>query len=232
MTISQDILKANADKLVQLFELDLNEIGVAQVYRFHAGENELLENVIWRGLTYLPRPIEASGFEFSGKGQIPRPTLLVADIDGAVTGLVNSYQDLVGAKFIRRRTHVKYLDAANFTDGANDTANPNERYADDIYFVERKVAHNKILIEFELSAAFDVHGVKLPSRRITQMCPWLYKGPECGYIPGLMFTITGQPTSDPLKDACSKHLDNGCSVRFGITNPLPFGGFPGVGLFR
>jgi lambda family phage minor tail protein L len=231
MPISQDILKANADKLVQLFELDLNEIGVVQVYRFHAGENELLENVIWRGVTYLPRPIEASGFEFSGKGQIPRPTLLVADIDGAVTGLVNSYQDLVGAKLIRRRTHVKYLDAANFTDGVNDTANPNERYADDIYFVERKIAHNKILIEFELSAAFDVHGVKLPGRRIIPNCPWIYKEAECSYIPGQMFTMMDELTSDPTKDICAKRLKS-CEIRFGITNPLPFGGFPGVGLFR
>lgn len=113
MTIQQDIHALAAGQLVELFEIDSTALG-GNVLRVHAGTNGLGGNVVWQGQTYQPFPIEASGFEFSGKGQIPRPVLRIANVTGYMGTLVRSFDDLVGAKVTRRRTMVKYLDAVNF----------------------------------------------------------------------------------------------------------------------
>jgi lambda family phage minor tail protein L len=47
----------------------------------------------------------------------------VGNVDGSITALCLSYQDLVGAVLTRHRTLGKYLDAANFG-GTNATADP------------------------------------------------------------------------------------------------------------
>ena len=113
MTIAQDIQGLEPGSLVQLFELDATSLG-GGVTRFHAGTNGLRSSVVWNGQTYVPLPVEASGFEFNGKGQLPRPTIKVANTGGAMGALAATYGDLLGARLTRRRTMVKYLDAANF----------------------------------------------------------------------------------------------------------------------
>lgn len=113
MTIETDIQKLEPGAIVELFELDLTPF-TGDVLRFHAGTNGLLSNVTWDGNVYTAFPVAASGFEFTGQGQAPRPKLMVSNIAGAITALVLQYEDLVGAKVTRRRTLAKYLDAVNF----------------------------------------------------------------------------------------------------------------------
>ncbi len=114
MTIASDIQKLAPGNLVELFELDASAIG-GTVYRFHAGTNELQSPVVWQGNIYTPYPVEASGFEWSGRGTLPQPQVRVANIFGLISALCLQHDDLVGAKLIRRRTFVKYLDAINFS---------------------------------------------------------------------------------------------------------------------
>lgn len=113
MTIETDVQKLEPGAIVELFELDLTPFG-SDLLRFHAGTNGLLANVTWNGNVYTRFPVAASGFEFTGQGQSPRPKLMVSNIAGAITALVLQYEDLVGAKVTRRRTLAKYLDAVNF----------------------------------------------------------------------------------------------------------------------
>lgn len=113
MAITADLYRLAADRIVELFELDATAIG-GSVSRFCNDANQLGVDVVWQGNTYLRFPIEAKGFEFSGKGQIPRPTLRVANVTGLLGALVRDYDDLIGAKLTRRRTLVKYLDVVNF----------------------------------------------------------------------------------------------------------------------
>lgn len=231
MTIESDIQKLTPGGLVDLFELDATSIGGA-VVRFHAGVNGLGNDVVWQGNTYTRFPIEAEGFEWNGKGALPRPKLRVANITGLIGALARELDDLVGAKVTRRRTFVKYLDAVNFAGGVNPTADPNAHFTDEVYFVERKAAENPVFLEFELAAAFDVQGIQLPRRQVVQnVCTWRYRGAECGYAGGAVANRNDQATTVLAEDACGKRLAS-CKLRFGEYAELPYGGFPAVGLLR
>ena len=231
MTIAQELHKLSAGAIVELYELDATAVG-GTVTRMHAGTNELRQPVVWQGNTYNPFPIEVSGFEFSGRGQLPRPTVKIANVSGLVGALVRELDDLLGAKFTRKRTLVKFLDAVNFPGGVNPTADPTAALPDDVFFVDRKASENKVVIEFELAASFDVAGVTLPRRYIVQnVCPWRYRGAECGYTGTSYFDSADNAVGSAELDVCGKRLSS-CKLRFGQNAPLPYGGFPAAGLTR
>lgn len=230
MTIAAEIQSLSPSSLIELFVLDFSNIAGGTVAYFHAGTNGLRQSVVWQGNSYAALPIEASGFDISTRGALPRPIIQVANINGLFSGLVQSYDGLIGAKITRKRTFARFLDAVNFPNG-NPFADPSQYLPDDLWFIERKTTENKYIIEWELSCPFDVQGVTLPARQIIQnSCPWKYRGTECGYT-GPGFDINNNPTSDPTLDTCTKTLA-GCNVRHvssgGVVTIVPFGGFPGA----
>lgn len=229
MSIETDIQALAADALIELFVVDATALG-GTLYRFHAGTNQLKGSVVWQGNTYPPMAIAADGFELTGKGKLPRPTLHCQNVDGIIGALADTYDDLIGATVTRKRTLVKYLDAVNFPGGTNPTADPTAFFTDDVYAINRKSTHTKALVEFELASASDVVGKKLPGRQIiAHLCLWQYRLEGCGYAGPPVATVDDVPTTDANLDDCSKRL-SGCKLRFGAHNPLPFGGFPGAGV--
>lgn len=229
--IAAEIQKLAPSSVIELFVLDLALFGQGPV-RFHAGTNALQQRVIWQGNAYDAFPLEVDGFEFNGNGQVPRPRLRVANVTGTITALVLTYQDLVGAKLIRKRTLAKYLDAVNFPDGVNAIADPTAEFADDVFYVDRKSRETRDVVEFELAASFDLEGVTLPRRQIVQnVCPWRYRGSECGYTASNYFDANDRQMTTSSQDVCGKRLSS-CQARFGQHAELPFGGFPAAGLIR
>lgn len=229
--LAADLQKLSPSAVVEMFIIDMTALGGSLV-RYHPNTNELSANLTWQGVTYTALPIEVKGFEFNGRGQLPRPRLRVANMSGAVSLLLITLQDLVGAKVRRKRTLVKYLDAVNFTGGVNATADPTAEFPEDVFFIDRKVSENKFMVEFELAAAIDLTGVKLPRRQIIQnVCPWVYRGSECGYAGGAVADAQDTPTGVLADDVCGKRLAS-CKLRFGNYAELPFGGFPSAGLLR
>lgn len=229
MTIQADIQKLSGEALIELFVLDATALG-GTVSRFHAGSNQLKGAVVWQGQTYQAMPVEATGFEFTGKGSVPRPTLRAQNVDGLLGALCDTYDDLLGAKVTRKRTFAKYLDAVNFPGGVNAAADPDAAFPDDTYFINRKATHTKHMVEFELTASWDVHGVQLPRRQIIQqICTWTYRSAECSYAGGAVATIEDVPTGSLDEDRCGKRITS-CKLRFGANGTLPFGGFPGAGV--
>ena len=223
--LSAEIQSLSPSAVIELFELDFSSYVQGGILRFHAGTNQLTQPVVWRGIEYVALPIEASDFEVSATGTLPRPKIRIANVDGAISATLMEYDDLVGAKVTRRRTMTKFLDAVNFKDG-NPSADPSQAFEDDIWYVERKVSENRYMIEWELSSAFDLMGVMLPYRQIIQnSCTWRYRGPECGWT-GANYDKNDQPC-EPGSDECSKRLSS-CRVRFGTSQTLPYGGFPGA----
>lgn len=230
-TITSEIQKLEPSAIIELFELDATTIG-SDIFRFHAGTNGLRQSLVWQGNTYLPFPVQASGFDMSGNGQLPRPKLMMANVTGAITLLVLQYDDMLGAKITRRRTLAKYLDAVNFPGGTNPTADNTAEFPSDVFFIDRKVTETRDVVEFELAAAFDVAGVQLPRRQIIQnVCTWRYRGTECGYSGTSYFDANDAPVGSVGLDVCGKRLTS-CEARFGASNPLPFGSFPAAGLTR
>lgn len=230
-TITSEIQKLGPSAVIELFVLDLSLFNQG-VVRFHAGTNELLRQVVWQGNIYEPYPIVVEGFEFTGNGQSPRPKLRVANVKGTITALILSYQDLIGARITRKRTLAKYLDGVNFASGTNPMADATAEFADDVFFVDRKSKETREVVEFELAASFDLEGVSLPRRQIVQnVCPWAYRGAECGYTGSAYFNANDAIASSLATDMCGKRLSS-CQKRFGTNAELPFGGFPAAGLIR
>ena len=115
-------------------------------------------SVKFGGLPYVPIPYQSSGFAISNEGVLPNPQLTMSNVGLEPTALVNGFDDLLGARVVRRRVLAKHLDNGSDPD-------VNNRWPDETWFVQRKVTENKMLVTFELSTPFDLDGVTIPKRR-------------------------------------------------------------------
>lgn len=231
MGVRRDIGQLGALEMVEMFEWDDRAIGGTTLTRWHPGTTVAKQPIVWQGETYTAMAIEAEGFEVTGTGKLPRPTIRAANIGGALGAYLRTMADGLGAKVTRRRTLGRYLDAANFPDG-NPYADPNTAFPDEMFFVSRKALENPIFIELELAVPFDVEGVVLPRRQvIAGTCQWVYRSPECGYTGPPVQDIDGNPTDDPAHDACRKTLP-ACRARFGEFGILRTSAFPASMLSR
>lgn len=218
-----ELQKINPSSIIELFQLQLvTQIhGSSTIYRFHAGTNATGTNgeVVWAGNSYLRFPVEADGFEYSGNGQLPRPKLRASNVFGTITALILSIPNgLEGSKVTRIRTLARYIDAVNFAGSVNPfgTPDPTAEFPREVYFISRKTTENRDVVEYELSSAFDLQGVRAPKRQcLSSICQWVFKSTECGYVGGIQ--------------TCNKSLSN-CRERFG-NGELPYGAFPGVGTY-
>ena len=206
--------------VIELFHLELNaaQHGADETYYFHAGVNATNNaDIIWNSQAYVAFPIEATDFEYTGTGSLPRPKLRISNIFGTITGLILSLPNgLEGAKVTRIRTLARYIDGVNFPGGTNPygTPDPTAEFPREIYYIDRKAGENRDLIEFELAAAFDLVGVRAPKRQcVSNVCQWIYRGAECGYAGNAFFDFNDVPVAAIGQDVCGKRLRS-CELRF------------------
>jgi lambda family phage minor tail protein L len=219
--------------LIELFQLELNvaQHGVAETYYFHPGTNANgYGNVVWNGQAYTALPVEVEGFEYSGQGTLPRPKMRISNLMGTITSLILTLPEgLEGAKFTRIRTLGRFLDAVNFVAG-NANADPLAEFPREVYFVDRKSAENRDVVEFELASAFDMAGVRAPKRQCITRCQWVYRSAECSYTGTNYFNASDVSVANASQDVCGKRVDS-CKARFGQNAELPHGGFVGIGSY-
>ena len=223
--------------VIELYQLELNtdQHGVDQTYYFHAGINgDQTGDLVWATRTYTRFPVVAEGFEYSGRGELPRPRLRISNVLSTITTILAGLPDgLGGAKVTRIRTLARFLDATNFDNNTNPfgTPDPTAEFPREIYFVDRKSAENREVVEFELAAIFDIAGVRGPKRQcLRNLCQWVYRSAECGWTGTNYYDSANKSVSSAAEDVCGKRLSS-CKARFGNTN-LPYGAFPGLGQFR
>ncbi len=205
---------------------------------YHAGTNGLTEDIKFGNQTYPAVPVEIDGFEFSGRGTLPRPTLKVANVNNAITSLMLTYNPL-GAKVQRIRTFAKFIDTTNFnqqvpfavesdvadaltTEGGdslimqtfNDTADDNAKIVE-TWYIDRVSGENQQFVEFELAPKIDLVNVSLPRRTIEEFCPWQYRGTECGYQGDSCFTVNDVAiaAADKIVDSSGKVTNDICGKR-------------------
>lgn len=200
---------------ITLYEIDLRQIsqdkigfdnptdqpaekGIFRVYNDYNIYNTLNHpngTIKWKNNLYYPFPIFAEGFEFTSVGTLPTPKVIIstASPDGSQNSFykyirmqIESLGDILGAKFTRIRTFLKYLDPTNFQDNINPfNSNPTLYEVElpkDIYYVDRKVSETKSLIEYELNTILDLENITLPGRTIySKKCPFQYRGESCCY---------------------------------------------------
>lgn len=221
--IFSDLQATAPSSIIELFSLQLSEpIHQSSLqYKFYdSALSYSAGKITWAGSDYEAIPIQASGFKYTGDGQLPRPTIKVSNALGTITSiLLGLPSGLEGAKLTRIRTLIRYLDAVNFPGSVNPfgTPDPTAEMPREIYIIDRKANENRDVVEFELATINDLQGVRIPKRQcISSICQWVYKSAECGYVGGL--------------PACEKTIAD-CRNHFGSFASLPFGGFPGVGTY-
>ncbi len=222
-----DLQGLSGDAVIDLYRLDLLPIdsSIAPENRFVYFVNWVVTDgqpVSYAGDTHIALPLQAGGFEMRSEGVPPSPAITIGNIGLQMTALVNTWDDLVGAKLRRRRVLRRYLDDQT-------TADPNAHWPDELWVIQQKDNENKLAVTFKLSTTFDLDGVRLPGRRALRFtCPWIYRSAECGYSGGAVATAKDVPTSNIANDQCGKRLSS-CRLRFG-NGDLPYGGFPGLQL--
>ena len=174
--VFSNLQSMNPSAVIELFTLQLSTAlhGANTIYRFHAGSNlNANREIVWAGNSYLRFPVQASGFAFQ-KGQLPRPKISISNATGLISSILLSVNettpgnDLTGATVTRIRTLAKFIDAVNFADGTNPTADPNAEFPKEVYAVDRKSTETRELVEFELAAPTDLAGVRIPKRQCTR----------------------------------------------------------------
>ena len=188
-----ELQKLNPSARIELFVLELveglhyatgNPSSVPTTFRFHSGSNmNSNAEIVWQGNSYQRVPISFEGAEFTGKGQIPRPTLTIANLGGIsrsgsvitvtdfllVVNATTPHNDLMDAKLTRITTLASELDAANFSSGSNPFGTPSSNeLPQEIFFIDRKVLESRDVVQFELVGALDQQNVKLPRRQVTR----------------------------------------------------------------
>ena len=212
-----ELLNSGPFAIIELFELKLFQDlhGSDEEYYFHAGQNrkttvpantdDIIDaySIKYGGEAYIPLPVEASGFEFSGDGTLPRPTIRFANLQSQMTALllginqITPGNDLSGARVTRIRTLSRFLDSDNWQNGVNPYGNPDSggdaQFPKEEYYIDRKVAENRDSVEFELVSSLDMANTKAPRRLVMQnLCQWEYKSKECGYSGSNVFDVTGE----------------------------------------
>lgn len=222
--------------IVDLYQLDATALGDSEIRYITNCVDEDGSVIQFDGKTYTPVDFQAEGFEISGQGALPTPTIRIADVNRVFVSLANQFEDMIGAKITRIRTFDKYLDG-------RPTADPTAIYSHDVFYVEQKTAENRLFIEWKLASAMDHEGRKLPNRVVLRdVCLWRYRiynadtddfeyptVKPCPYTGSSYFDEFNVPTTKS-KDRCSQEL-TGCKNRH-PNQPVPFGGFPGVGRIR
>tara|TARA_Y100000401_G_scaffold12890_1_gene8801 strand:+ start:960 stop:1571 length:612 start_codon:yes stop_codon:yes gene_type:complete len=187
-----ELNKINPSSVIELFELELtvglhipagNPDNLDTVFRFHAGAN--LNNfgqIKFNNNDYQRVAVKVEGFEDTGKGTIPRPTLTFSNLGGitkdgtvmtmsdflAIVNLTTPGNDLLNAKITRLMPLASALDNDNFV-GNNPFGTPStDRLQDRIYYIDRKAAENRQVVQFELVSVLDMQNKKIPLRIVTR----------------------------------------------------------------
>ena len=152
--LETDIQKGWHDAIVEMYDVDLSPItgDAGDVFYFTNQLKEDDSRIQWKGNFYDALPIISAGYERNTTGQIAQPTLTVANIFGTFTEIIDSYDDLVGAKITRRRTFAKYLDGEPLADTLQE-------FPVDIFYIERKTQETALTITWQLGSVMDLEGL-------------------------------------------------------------------------
>jgi lambda family phage minor tail protein L len=200
--IDQLVGLEDLDAVIELYILDLTSFDPGrEPYRFCNWSQTDGTGVLYDGLEYEPMPIECSGFQINSNNAPSEPQMRVSNVGLTWTGLVNTWDDLVGAKLIRRRVLRRYLD-----DGA--TPSPTGHWPDEPWFIEQKTSENKLTVTFRLATAFALDDVRLPKRlALRYTCSWTYRGEGCGYTGYPVADARDQPLAAPMHPTLQAFYD-------------------------
>jgi len=229
-SVHSEAVKLDPSALVSLFQLDTTALG-GPVWHFTT-ETRNGATISFGGRVFTALPVEVTGMEISAQGAVQTPTLSIANTDGLLQEIVNTWGDLEGSRVTRWRTFARFLDGGESPDAT-------AFYGPDVYEIDRKSSDTPEQIQWELSALVDKQGMYVGRTIIRDICMWRYRvynpatgtfdysKAQCPYTGNKFFDENNQPVVSAADDKPARNL-NCCRVRFGAKAALPFGGFPGI----
>lgn len=258
-TLAQHVQRLAIDAKIELFQFDLSIYGGSTYYFTNELRERVAEALQWNGEAlewngealiwtrshvlrfggqdYQPLPIKSEGWQLTGRGSLPRPTLTVSNITGYFSFLNLLYDDLVGVAVRRMRTFAWALD------GEPDADPEAIMQPVDYYEIARKTHEDNEYCIYELASAIDLEDRSFPSRVMLQnLCPHIYRrwdaeagdfdysSATCPYQ-GAVYRDKLGAAVDASQDKCGKTLPE-CLARFGVSADLGFAAFPGIDRVR
>jgi len=230
--LNSELIRTNPGGIIDFFEIDLEDIlfdsmllsnkvfnteqsDSKRVFRFHNCLNFTTKEILYQGKKYYAAPIFMQDVEYTTKGILPRPKISVVSNAKGIENfslfksILLSLGDITGAKLVRRRTFIKFIDAANTglsESIPNHDPNPNAILRLDLFYFFRKASENETVIEFELASKMDTENVTLPKRIVLQdKCVWQYRGEGCCYDVNLKKHVHGfERNTAPLSARSNK----------------------------
>lgn len=149
--------KAVTDPLIQLFKVDLTNLGGTVFYFVPMSIS--YSSISFMGETWVPFPAQITGIG-AVYGQAPaRPIMTVSNVAKILQAAIVNYGDIVGGTVTRYRTFRKFL-----ADGSSP--NNNAIFPPDVYIIDQKTSHTKAAISWNLVSILDVDDYKLPGRQM------------------------------------------------------------------
>lgn len=221
--LSENFRQPDVGGIVYLYSLDIQSItgNANDIYYFVEGTISGT-TVKYNGVEYFPANVKCEGFEVSGEGTAPRPTIKVANVGvGAgvtIANAANNYDDLLGGIISRKITKKEHLDGE---------ADPDvNAFYEEIWIISHKNAHTKDYLEFEMSAYLDFENTYTPNRLILRdVCTHLYRTYDDGFdytnatcpwadgTHGYYWDRDGAKTTTSGDDTCGKRLGD-CKLRY------------------
>lgn len=233
-TLQENQQSLMVGKFVLLFSLDTTSYG-GPIFYWTPSRTGIDVPIQWNGNLYTPIDFQASGFDKSTAGTLPRPQVSLGNADNIVGALLVQYGGLKGCQITRTKTLYEYLDD-------QPGADPTATWPIDYFRVERKISHNKKLVVLELAAATDNMGAQIPARiALRDICTQIYRvwdpttssfdysRATCPYTGVSCFTEQDIECESDL-DSCGRQLSS-CKLRFG-SDPLPTRAFPALAKVR
>ncbi len=192
--VNKELSKLAPSTQIELFELDTTGIdgnrlpSNQQLIRFHNFVSEGYYPIYFGSVKYSPIPVLFKNNETKGDGtSLPRPHLNVGNADGMVSYFMSQADGLIGAKLTRRRTFARFLSGETWglASNINPLGTPDSEavLSDDIFYIDKIVAENKQIVEFELASILELNKVKIPRRRMfATNCGFEYRNSSgCDY---------------------------------------------------
>ena len=158
MTIQQEIVKPSLGAIIEMYIIDGTKHGV-QDKLYVCPTTDAGKAVQFGGFTFMPVPLESKGWSTNQNGAPPRPTLSISNVTRFILPYIINHKDMVGWKVTRIRTIEKFLDG-------RPTADFNQRFPDQEFWIEQKLSHTADVITWELASILDTPGIKLPRRQV------------------------------------------------------------------
>ena len=149
-----DTRQLEVNGVIELYEITYG----AQTVRICNDESDT-GYVSWGGNTYTCIPVLLQGFELSGSGKLPNPTISVSNVSKIVR-LVFGSSDLIGATIKRITTLVKYLD--------NGSTPSSTAINMQIFYIDQLASEDSQQITYNLETPYSALGIKLPLQQVTK----------------------------------------------------------------